>query len=88
MLNIDNNYSTFFLCKKHIVFSFVLIRDQNKHFSCTVNFYASSSIKLFTLMNEYNSLFLLISLSHILYIGKEIYKAEISKIFKQEYMQS
>ena len=88
MLNIDNNYSTFSFRKKHIVFSFFIIRDQNKHFFCTVNFYASSSTKLFALMNEYNSLFLSISLSHLLYIGQEIYKAEISKIFKQKYIQS
>nr|YP_009502187.1 hypothetical protein [Porolithon onkodes]ASB29788.1 hypothetical protein [Porolithon onkodes] len=88
MLNIDNNYSTLSLYKKHIVLSFIMVRDRKKYFPCKVNFYAPSSAKLSALMNEYSSLFSLVSLSHLLYIGKEIYKVEISTIFKQKYIQS
>ena len=90
MPKIDTNYSTISIYKKNLVFSFVVIGDkkeQNK-LGCIVNFYALSYKQLFSLMSMYEALFCSISFRHALYMGKEIYKAELSKIFNQKYIQS
>ena len=88
MLNIDTNYSTIYIYKKKIIFSFVIVIDEIQYRCCKINFYASSSTKLYELISDQNILFLSISLYHILYIGKEIYRAELSQVFKQKYVQS
>lgn len=90
MSKIDTNYSTISVYKKNLVFSFVVILDKKKPKKrvCIVNFYALSYRQLFSLINIYEALFCSISFKHALYIGKEIYKAELSKIFNQKYIQS
>lgn len=88
MLNIDKNYSIVYIYKKKIIFSFVVVIDETEYRCCKINFYASSSTKLYEVINNQNVLFLSISLYHILYIGKEIYRAELSEVFKQKYVQS
>lgn len=88
MLNIDTNYSIIYIYKKKIIFSFVMLIDKRQCRCCKINFYASSSTKLYELISKQNALFLSISLYHILYIGKEIYRAELSEVFKQKYVQS
>jgi len=88
MLNIDTNHSIICIYKKKIIFSFVMVIDERQCRSCKINFYASSSTKLYELISKQNLLLLSISFYHILYIGKEIYRAELSEVFKQRYVQS
>jgi hypothetical protein len=88
MLKLDKNYSNIYIYKKKIIFSFVLVIDEIQYRCCIVNFYASSSTRLYELIGDQKFFFLSISLHHILYIGKEIYKAELSQLFKQIYLQS
>ena len=90
MFRIDTGYSTISIYKNNLVFSFVFIVDKKKQRrrGCIVNFYAFSYKQLFFLINIYEALFGSISFGHAVYIGKEIYKAELSKIFKQKYIQS
>ena len=90
MFRIDTDYSTISVYNNNLVFSFVVIVDkkEQKRRGCIVNFYAFSYQRLFFLINMYQGLFGSISFGHALYMGKEIYKAELSKIFKQKYIQS
>ena len=90
MSKIDVDYSTISVYNNNLVFSFIVSVDQKEKQgrSCTVNFYALSYNHLFSLMNMHESLFCSISFGHALYIGKEVYKAELSKIFNQKYIQS
>ena len=88
MFKIDTNHSTIYLYKKKIIFSFIIVIDEQQSRYCLMNFYALSSAGLFSLVNKHKGLFLSISFHHILYIGKEIYKAELSQLFKQRYIQS
>lgn len=88
MLNIDTNHSIISLYKKKIIFSFFIVINEKKNQACILNFYASSSFRLFEIINNYKSLFSSISLDHILYIGQEVYKAELSQLLKQRYVQS
>ncbi len=55
---------------------------------CQINFSALSSNLLFDLICKHYNLCNYISFYHILYIGKEIYKAELAKTFQQTYRQS
>ena len=90
MFKIDTNYSTISVYRENLVFSLVIIVDkkEQKKRGCKVNFYAFSYEELFSLINMYEAVFCPISFRHALYIGKEIYKAELSKIFNQKYLQS
>ena len=90
MYKIDINYSTISVYRKNLVFSLVIIVDkkEQKKRSCKVNFYAFYYKDLFSLINMYEAIFDSISFRHALYMGKEIYKAELSKIFNQKYLQS
>ena len=90
MFRIDINYSTISIYKNNLVFSLVVIVDKKKkkRGGCIVNFYAFSYKQLLILINMHDNLFGSISFGHALYIGKEIYKAELSKIFNQNYIQS
>lgn len=53
-----------------------------------IDFYSSSANGLFDLMNQHNYLSCSISLSHALYLGKEIYKAQLATTLLQLYIQS
>lgn len=90
MFKIDTNYSTISVYRENLVFSLVIIVDkkEQKKQGCKVNFYAFSYEELFSLINMYEAVFCSISFKHALYMGKEIYKAELSKIFNQKYLQS
>lgn len=90
MCKIDTDYSTISVHKENLVFSLVIIVDKKgqKKRDCKVNFYAFSYKELFSLINIYEAIFCSISFRHALYMGKEIYKAELSKIFNQKYLQS
>ena len=65
-----------------------MVTNETRCRCCTVNFYASSSTRLYKVIGDQKFLFLSISLHHILYIGKEIYKAELSQLLRQIYVQS
>jgi len=86
--SIDNDYCMISLRKEKIIVSYFRSIKKNKFNICQVNFIALSSDLLFDLMNKHKFLPKSISLSHALYIGKEIYKAELSNILLQEYVQS
>ena len=88
MLNLDTNHSNIYIYKKKIIFSFVMAIDKTRCRCCTINFYASSCTRLYEVIGDKKFLFFSISLNHLLYIGKEIYKAELSQLFKQIYVQS
>lgn len=85
---IGNDYCIISLRKENIIISYFRFIDKKKFNICQVNFISSSSNLLFDLINKHHLLVKSISLSHALYIGKEIYKAELSKILLQEYIQS
>lgn len=85
---IDKDYCIVSLDNKLIIISYFIKNNQNQNNLCKINFIASSSDLLFDLMNKHKLLVQSISLSHSLYIGKEIYKAELSEIFCQSYIQS
>jgi len=85
---IDNDYCTIRLIKDNIVVSYFIDIGENKMNVCQVNFIALSSDLIFDLIIKHSLLVQSISVSHSLYIGKEIYKAELSKIFSQAYIQS
>ena len=55
---------------------------------CQVNFYALSCNVLFNVMAKHQFLFHSMSFTHALYIGKEIYKAQMSKVLLQLYIQT
>jgi hypothetical protein len=73
---------------KDDILRFSLFIARNNHMLCQVNFYANSSTLLFYLINQHSMIFEYISFEHALYVGREIYKAELSKILCQKYIQS
>ena len=85
---IDNNYCMISLNKSTIIISIFIFINRNTNRICRMNFYAISSVQLFNLISQHNALNTYISLSHALYIGKEIHKIEMTNIFKQRYVQS
>lgn len=86
--SIDNDYCMISLKKETIIISYFKYIQQKKFNICQVNFIALSSDSLFNLIIKHNLFFKYISLSHALYLGKEIYKAELSKTLLQKYVQS
>lgn len=85
---IDSDYCIISSRKEVITISYFRCINKNKFNICQINFIASSSDLLFDLIVKHDLLFQSISLGHALYIGKEVYKAELSKIFLQLYVQS
>lgn len=86
--SIDSDYCIISSRNKGIVISYFRCINKNKFKICQINFIASSSDLLFNLIVKHNLLFQSISLGHALYLGKEVYKAELAKIFLQIYIQS
>jgi len=86
--SLDNDYCIVSLRKEVIIVSYFRYINRSKCNMCQVNFIALSSNLLFDLIIKHNLFVKYISLSHALYIGKEIYKAELSKIISQRYVQS
>lgn len=86
--SIDSHYCIVNLNKNMIIVSVFILADKNKNRLCRINFYAMSSDLLLNLISQHYSIDSHISLSHALYLGKEIHKAELSIIFKQIYVQS
>ena len=87
-VTIDANYCIVNLNKNIIIVSFFMIVDKYKKRVCKINFYAISCNLLLNLISQHYSIYNYISLSHALYLGKEIYKAELSNVFRQRYIQS
>jgi len=84
----DLSYCIISLEKDIIRCSFFIYVESEKDSYYQINFSAISCNLLFDLICKHSNLFHHISFYHILYIGKEIYKAELSKTFQQRYRQS
>lgn len=87
-LCIDNNYCIINFNKNMIIVSIFVTIDKYKNRLCRINFYAISCELLLNLMDQHKSMHFYVSFSHALYLGKEIYKMELSNIFNQGYVQS
>lgn len=85
---IDNNYCVITVKNNLIVCSYFRFSENNFDQYSQINFSSPSADLLFDLMNEHNYLSQFISLGHALYLGKEIYKAELALILLQVYIQS
>lgn len=85
--SLDGNYCIISLDKNIIVCSLFVILSKQKHHCCQINFSATSCTVLFHLMSQHSSLHNYISSSHLLYLGKEIYKANLARILHQRYVQ-
>lgn len=83
---IDSDYCIIHLKGKLIICSYFQSIDAKQTF-CQINFYNVSSNLLLDIIAQHQFLLQSISLSHALYLGKEIYKAELSKILSQLYIQ-
>lgn len=83
----DSNYCIISLNRGIIKLSLFIIISQYNNQKYQINFSANSSYLLFHLISQHSSLYKYISLNHVLYIGKEVYKAELSNIFHQIYIQ-
>lgn len=83
----DKNYCLISLKSKTIHLSLFISLDKDVQNICQINFSALSCNKLFHLISCHNNINKYISFNHALYIGKEIYKAELSKTFQQIYVQ-
>ena len=84
---LDNNYCIINLKNETVQLSLFIVNNRDIYDICRINFYAFSSNLLFSLIYRHHTISQYISLSHALYIGKEIYKAELSKVLKQTYLQ-
>lgn len=87
-LCIDSNYCILNFSDNMIIVSLFVIANKCKHRVCRINFYAVSCELLLNLISQHNSIYTYLSFSHALYLGKEIYKMELSKVFNQIYVQS
>ena len=85
---LDKNYCLVYVKASYIVCSYFSFNELNRSSFCHVNFFAISSDLLINLISKHESLSQVISISHALYLGKEIYKAELSNICSQVYTQS
>lgn len=83
----DSTYCLISVKRKAIVCSLFTVQHGQKKCFCQINFSAISSSLLFNIISKHRGLCNYLSLSHLLYIGKEIYKADLSKTFHQEYIQ-
>lgn len=87
-LLIDDNYCVIYMNNSFINCLYFRRVYQHKCNFCKINFYALSSDLLLDLLGRHNALSKLVSLSHALYIGKEICKAELSHLIFQFYVQA
>lgn len=87
-LCIDNNYCIINFNKNMIIVSIFVVTDKYKNRVCRMNFYAISCELLLNLIGQHKSINAYVSFRHALYLGKEIYKIELSKVFHQGYVQS
>lgn len=87
LLLIDSSYCMISIEGSVIKCSFFIYVDSKDCYS-QINFSAISCNLLFDLIAKHYNLCNYISFYHILYIGKEIYKAELAKTFQQTYRQS
>lgn len=62
------------------------LRVKTYSLSYPICFTAESSEKIILLLSRH-SIFTLFSINHALYLGKELYKAELSLLLKQYYLQ-
>ena len=86
-LLLDCDYCIIFLKGEMIVCSY-FYHVRSAKVVCQINFYASSGDVLFSVMAKHQFLFNSISFTHALYIGKEVYKAQMSKVLSQSYIQT
>lgn len=84
----DDNYFLIYVKANRIVCLYFILNGLNESPICHVNFSALSSDLLISLISRHKSLSQFISMSHALYLGKEIYKAELSRVCSQLYVQS
>ena len=87
-LLIDDSYCMIYVDTCLINCMYFRCMYQSKYTVCKINFYALSSDLLLDLLGNHKVLSQLVSLSHALYIGKEIYKAELSNLCSQLYTQA
>lgn len=85
---IDSNYCVITVKNNLIICSYFRFSENNFCQYSQIDFSSSSADLLFDLISEHYDLSQSISLSHALYLGKEIYKAELALIFLQVYVQS
>ncbi len=85
---IDDDYCIITVENSFIICSYFRFSKNNFGKYYQINFSSTSSDLLFDLINEHHYLSQFISLSHALYLGKEIYKAELSLILLQLYIQA
>ena len=80
----DNSYCLIYIIiRKYIVLCLLQNNSRNIY---PVYFISNSSKKIFQLISIYNG-FLGLSLNHYLYLGKELYKAELALVLGQYYTQ-
>ena len=84
---VDGSYCVITLSKNKLKCSFFIIFNKNTVKICQVNFCAISCDILFYLISQHYAMSQYISVGHALYIGKEIYKAELSNTLNQIYIQ-
>lgn len=85
---IDSSYCVITVKNNLIICSYFRFSENNSDQYYQINFSSNSADLLFDLINEHDYLSQLISLGHALYLGKEIYKAELTLILLQVYVQS
>lgn len=85
---IDNDYGLITVENGFIFCSYFRLSQSAFDQYYQIDFYSSSADLLFNLINQHNYLSQCISLSHALYLGKEIYKAELSISLSQTYIQA
>lgn len=83
----DKNYCLITVKSSIIKLSLFIIVDAYRQHICQINFHSISSNRLFNLINKHCYISRYISFSHTLYLGKEIYKAQLSNSFQQKYIQ-
>ena len=83
----DNCYCLIRLINQKNITLYYFI-NMNKHKGnypiCLTGYRSEVIHKLISLHNDFNCL----SINHCLYLGKELYKAELALIFHQEYIQN
>ena len=85
---IDNDYCIITVKNSLIFCSYFRFSENNFDRYYQIDFSSTSSDLLFDLINEHHYLSQFISLSHALYLGKEIYKAELALTLSQLYIQA
>lgn len=85
---IDSNYCIISMKNNIISLSLFIKMNRSQERICQINIYAVSSHIFFYLVSQHLSISQHLSLSHAFYIGKEMYKAELSIALQQVYIQS